>query len=111
VTADELSPGDVFDDPHYPAFTMGRAAEMLGVTAAFLRSLGAIGFIEAHRSLGGHRRYSREQLRLAGRVRELLDDGMSLTAACRIVALEEELSSARRQIRELGDDRPESSTA
>ena len=104
MTAEDLSPGDVFDDVHYPAFTMGRAAEMLGVTAAFLRSLGAIGFIEPHRSLGGHRRYSREQLRLAGRVRQLLDDGMPLTAACRIVALEEELTSARHQVRELGND-------
>ncbi len=28
------------DDDDYPAYTMGRAAEMLGTTPAFLRSLG-----------------------------------------------------------------------
>ena len=31
------------DDADYPAFTMGRAAEMLGVTPDFLRSLDASG--------------------------------------------------------------------
>ena len=32
-----------FDDADYPAYTMGRAAEMLGVTPDFLRSLGPAG--------------------------------------------------------------------
>lgn len=98
------APGEAFDDAHYPAYTMGRAAEMARVTPAFLRSLGAAGFIEPHRSLGGHRRYSRHQLRLAGRVRELVDDGMPLSAACRIVALEEQLEEAHRRLRELGGE-------
>jgi MerR family transcriptional regulator/heat shock protein HspR len=91
-----------FDDADYPAYTMGRAAEMLGVTAAFLRSLGAAGLIEPQRSLGGHRRYSRHQLLLAGRVRQLLDEGLPLVAACRIVALEDRLEAAHRRIVELG---------
>jgi MerR family transcriptional regulator/heat shock protein HspR len=91
-----------FDDADFPAYTMGRAAEMIGVTPAFLRSLGAAGLIEPERSLGGHRRYSRHQLQLAGRVRQLLDDGMPLTAACRIVKLEDRLAAARRHITELG---------
>jgi len=30
---------DKFDDEDYPAYTMGRAAEMLGVSQAFLRSV------------------------------------------------------------------------
>ncbi len=33
-------PTDKFDDDDYPAYTMGRAAEMLGTTPAFLRTLG-----------------------------------------------------------------------
>ena len=91
-----------FEDADYPAYTMGRAADMIGVTPAFLRSLGAAGLIEPERSLGGHRRYSRHQLQLASRVRLLLDDGILLTAACRIVTLEDRLSAAHRQIVELG---------
>jgi MerR family transcriptional regulator/heat shock protein HspR len=91
-----------FDDADFPAYTMGRAAEMIGVTPAFLRSLGAAGLIEPDRSLGGHRRYSRHQLQLAGRVRQLLDEGMPLAAACRIVKLEDRLAAADRHIVELG---------
>ena len=91
-----------FDDADFPAYTMGRAAEMIGVTPAFLRSLGAAGLIEPERSIGGHRRYSRHQLHLAGRVRQLLDEGIALTAACRIVTLEDRLATAHRRIVELG---------
>jgi MerR family transcriptional regulator, heat shock protein HspR len=91
-----------FDDADFPAYTMGRAAEMLGVTPAFLRSLGAAGLLAPERSLGGHRRYSRHQLQLAGRVRQLLDEGILLAAACRIVLLEDRLAAAHRHIRELG---------
>lgn len=91
-----------FDDADFPAYTMGRAAEMIGVTPAFLRSLGTAGLIEPERSHGGHRRYSRHQLQLAGRVRQLLDEGLLLAAACRIVALEDRLAAAYRRIVELG---------
>src|SRR4051794_30280127 len=87
--------GDRFDDEHYPAYTMGRAAEMLGTTAGFLRSLDEAKLIEPQRSTGGHRRYSRFQLRLAARVRELVDQGTGLDAACRIVTLEDQLQEAR----------------
>jgi MerR family transcriptional regulator, heat shock protein HspR len=90
------------DDADFPAYTMGRAAEMIGVTPAFLRSLGAAGLIEPERSHGGHRRYSRHQLLLAARARQLLDEGMLLTAACRIVTLEDRLAAAHRRIIELG---------
>jgi MerR family transcriptional regulator/heat shock protein HspR len=95
-----------FDDADFPAYTMGRAAEMIGVTPAFLRSLGTAGLIEPERSLGGHRRYSRHQLQLAGRVRQLLDEGLPLAAACRIVTLEDRLEMAQRRIAELGGEPP-----
>lgn len=90
-----------FDDVHYPAYSMGAASEMLGVTPAFLRSLGEAGLITPHRSPGGHRRYSRHQMELATRVRELLDEGLSLASACRLVRVEGELDSARGRIAEL----------
>jgi DNA-binding transcriptional MerR regulator len=91
----EASAADKFDDEHYPAYTMGRAAEILGTTQGFLRSLDEARLIEPQRSVGGHRRYSRAQLRLAGRVRELVDQGTALTAACRIVILEDQLREAQ----------------
>lgn len=91
-----------FDDDDYPAYTMGRAAEMLGVTPDFLRSLDAAGLLAPDRSTGGHRRYSRTELALAARVRELLDCGLTvLAAACRIAELERDLTTARLRITEL----------
>jgi DNA-binding transcriptional MerR regulator len=87
---------DKFDDDDYPAYTMGRAAEMLGTTPGFLRSLDEAKLITPQRSAGGHRRYSRYQLRLAARARELVDEGIGLDAACRIIILEDQLQEAQR---------------
>ena len=90
---------------HHPdeaAYSMGQAARLIGVTPAFLRSLDDTGLIEAERSLGGHRRYSAHQLDLAARVRVLLDEGLPLAAACRIVGLEDRLAAAHRHIADLG---------
>ncbi|WP_235874782.1 MerR family transcriptional regulator [Saccharopolyspora aridisoli] len=81
-----------FDDEDYPAYTMGRAAEMLEVTQPFLRSLEEADLITPQRSKGGHRRYSRRQLRRAARARELVDQGTPVTAACRIITLEDQLA-------------------
>jgi DNA-binding transcriptional MerR regulator len=93
--------GDKFDDEHYPAYTMGRAADMLGTTQGFLRSLGENGLIQPQRSAGGHRRYSRDQLRVAARVRELVDQGTPIDAACRIITLEDQLHEAQQRNAEL----------
>jgi MerR family transcriptional regulator, heat shock protein HspR len=93
------------DDHDYATFTMGQAAEILGVQQAFLRSLDAAGVLAPQRSGGGHRRYSRRQLALAGRLRELFDEGLNLDAASRIVDLQDQLEAARARIRELEAER------
>ncbi|MBM4794885.1 MerR family transcriptional regulator [Streptomyces sioyaensis] len=92
---------DHLDDDEYPAYTMGRAAELIGTTPAFLRSLGAARLITPLRSGGGHRRYSRRQLRIAARARELVDQGTPIDAACRIIVLEDQLDEALRRNEEL----------
>ena len=92
---------DPLDDDGYPAYTIGRAADMLGTTPAFLRALGENRLIAPLRSGGGHRRYSRYQLRIAARARELVDDGTPIEAACRIIILEDQLEEARRVNEEL----------
>ena len=84
------------DDDDYPAYTMGRAAELLGTTQGFLRAIGEARLITPLRSPGGHRRYSRYQLRIAARARELVDQGTPIEAACRIVILEDQLEEAQR---------------
>ncbi|MEV2257934.1 MerR family transcriptional regulator [Streptomyces anulatus] len=92
---------DRLDDDDYPAYTMGRAAEMIGATPGFLRAIGEARLITPLRSEGGHRRYSRYQLRIAARARDLVDAGTPVEAACRIVILEDQLEEALRLNEEL----------
>jgi DNA-binding transcriptional MerR regulator len=87
---------DMFGDEDYPAYTMGRAAEIVGVSPDFLRRLGEAKLIEPFRSPGGHRRYSRYQLRIAARAREMCDSGTALDSAVRIIILEDQLAEALR---------------
>jgi DNA-binding transcriptional MerR regulator len=104
---DGTAPGDPvsrLDDPDYPTLTMSQAAELLGVQAAFLRSLDTSGILQPFRSPGGHRRYSRHQLGLAARMRGLLDDGHSLASAETIVGLQDELATARADADRLRSD-------
>jgi len=89
--------GDMFGDDDYPAYTMGRAAEITGASQDFLRRLDEAKLITPFRSAGGHRRYSRYQLRLAARAREMVEHGTALEAACRIIILEDQLEEALRQ--------------
>ena len=92
---------DALDDPDYPAYTTGRAAEFLGVRQAFLRSLDAADMVRPQRSAGGRRRYSRRQLAFAARIRELFDQGHTLAAALRILALEDDLAAERELVASL----------
>lgn len=50
------------NDDDYPAYTIGRAADMIGSTQGFLRAIGDARLITPLRSEGGRRRYSRYQL-------------------------------------------------
>jgi MerR family transcriptional regulator, heat shock protein HspR len=86
---------DALDDPDYPAYTTGRAAEVLGVRQAFLRALDCAGAVRPQRTAGGRRRYSRRQLAFVARARELVDQGHTLAAARRILALEDDLAAER----------------
>jgi DNA-binding transcriptional MerR regulator len=88
---------DMFGDDDYPAYTMGRAAEITGASQDFLRRLDEAKLIAPFRSAGGHRRYSRYQLRLAARAREMVEQGTPLEATCRIIILEDQLEEAHRQ--------------
>ncbi|MDP5182651.1 helix-turn-helix domain-containing protein [Blastococcus sp. BMG 814] len=101
MTTEGQGPLRRLDDPEYPALTMSQAADLLGVQAAFLRSLDSSGILSPHRSPGGHRRYSRRQLALAARMRVLLDDGHPVASAEVIVGLQDELAAARADLARL----------
>src|SRR6185295_9529965 len=58
-------------DAHFPAYTMSAATALLGVQPGFLRGLGEAGLLSPARSTGGHRRFSRDDLEVAARAREI----------------------------------------
>jgi DNA-binding transcriptional MerR regulator len=89
-------PDELLDDENYPAYSMGRAAEIIGCSPDLLRRLGTAELIAPLRSGGGHRRYSRYQIRLAARAREMCDHGTDMGSACRIISLEDQLDEALR---------------
>src|SRR3954469_4420397 len=89
-------PDDMLDDENYPAYTMGRAAEIVGCSQDFLRRLGEAKLIDPYRSSGGHRRYSLDQPRLSTRARKICEQGTDMAAACRIIILEDQLEEALR---------------
>ncbi len=95
---------DQLDDPDYPAYTTGRAADALGVQQAFLRALDAAGALTPVRSEGGHRRYTRRQLAFARRIRELFDQGHNLGSSLQILALQDELATERARVAGLRDE-------
>lgn len=89
------------DDTTFPGYSMGAAADSIGVTPSFLRAAEAAGLFETSgvaRSEGGHRRYSRDDLQRANRARELVDHGIRVDAAARIVNLEFQLAAAHAMI-------------
>ena len=93
-----LDPAAALDDARFPGYAMGGAARAIGVTPAFLRAAEAAGLFEIARSDGRHRRYSRDDLRRADRARHLVDHGIRMDAAVRIVSLEYQLAAAHTMI-------------
>ena len=60
-----------------------------------MRALDVAGAVTPERSAGGRRRYTRRQLAFAARIRELFDQDVTLAAALRILALEDDLAAER----------------
>ena len=89
------------DDVDAEVYTIGQAAELLGVPVAALRRLDDAGALRPGRSTGRHRRYSRRQLRLAERMLALVAEGTAIAAARRIADLEGEVRDLEGEVRDL----------
>jgi len=89
-------------DDAAPLFTVSQVAVLLDVQAAFLRRLDAEGVVRPARTTGRQRRYSRTEIEHVAAVVELMDEGMTLAGAQRIIELENEVANLRAQ---LGDGR------
>jgi MerR family transcriptional regulator, heat shock protein HspR len=95
-------PSFPLDDADRPLFTVGQVSEMLEVQQAFLRRLDEFAVVSPSRSAGGQRRYTRNEIVVVRYVVDLIDDGLTLAAVRRVLALEDrvrELEAERDALR------------
>ena len=91
-------PDDMLDDEDYPAYTMGRAAEIIGCSQDFLRQprRGETDRPVPLRPAGTAATPATSCASPRGPGR-CVDQGTALDAACRIIILEDQLEEALRQ--------------
>jgi MerR family transcriptional regulator, heat shock protein HspR len=85
------------DDENLPLFTVGQVSAMLEVQQAFLRRLDEHRVVRPSRSTGGQRRYTRREITIVQYVVGLVDDGMTLPAIRRVLALEARVAELERE--------------
>ena len=87
----------LLDDENAPLYTVGQVAELLGLKQAFLRRVDQLQVVSPQRSEGGQRRYTRYEIRIIQQVVSMADEGITLQAIRRIIALERQLAQASRE--------------
>jgi MerR family transcriptional regulator, heat shock protein HspR len=85
------------DDENAPLYTVGQVAELLGLKQAFLRRVDQLQVVSPQRSEGGQRRYTRYEIQVIQQVVNMADEGITLQAIRRIIALERQLAQASRE--------------
>jgi len=76
------------DNPDEPLYTVGVAADLLGVDAQTIRRLQGAAVQASARPSGNQRRYSRRDLEILASAAELSKDGINTAAIGRIIELE-----------------------
>lgn len=92
------TPGGFTADPAQALFPISVVGELTGVGPHTLRGYERAGLLSPHRTDGGVRRYSGDDLIRVRRIAALSSEGINLTGIRRILALEAELAVLRAQI-------------
>ena len=88
------------DDTSRALFGMSVAAELVGLDPQSLRLYERRGLIQPHRTTGGTRRYSPDDLERLRRIKTLLAAGLNLAGIVMVLDLEADNEDLRAQIRD-----------
>jgi MerR family transcriptional regulator, heat shock protein HspR len=87
--------------PDRALYGISVAAELTGVDPQMLRTYEAKGLLEPHRTEGGTRRYSGNDLERVGQITTLLNEGLNLTGIAHVLALQAETKRLRAEVQRL----------
>ena len=85
-------------DPSAGVFGISVAAEMVGTGVQNLRAYERAGLLEPHRTPGGTRLYSSDDIKRLRRIAVLLDAGLNLSGVAMVLDLELENAVLREEI-------------
>ncbi len=88
-------------EPGDAVYIISVAAELAGVHPQTLRIYERRGLISPHRTPGGTRRYSEEDLERLGMIQELTADGVNLEGVRLIMEMRDEIERLQKQVRRL----------
>lgn len=89
------------NDPARAVFGMSVAAELVGLDPQSLRLYERRGLIHPHRTAGGTRRYSPDDLERLRRIKALLADGLNLAGIVMVLGLEADNDDLRAQMKDM----------
>ena len=87
-----------------PVFGISVAAELTGVNPQALRAYESKGLIDPHRTAGGTRRYSSDDLERVRRICLLLESGLNLEGVRQVLDLQDEAALLRAELAGYRDD-------
>jgi MerR family transcriptional regulator/heat shock protein HspR len=93
-----MPPTAPYDDQSLPFFTVGQVSAMLDVQQPFLRRLEDFELVAPERSDGNQRRYSRDDVDKVSEIVGLIDEGLTLAGVRRVLELQAEVDSLKRQL-------------
>ncbi|MDX6389514.1 MAG: MerR family transcriptional regulator, heat shock protein HspR [Streptosporangiaceae bacterium] len=97
-SAGQTPPPAGLDDLHWPLYTVGQVAQILGVQPSFLRRLDTQEIVQPARSESGQRRYSRREISRIEQVVGLVGEGFTVPAVRRVLELQAEVTELQRQL-------------
>ncbi len=92
------------EQPTTHVYVISVFAELAGVHPQTLRNYERSGLLSPHRTSGGSRRFSDEDLAALRRIQELTSEGVNLEGVKRIMALEAELAEARARLADVAGE-------